>query len=238
MNGSEGPNQAVLEVVARRVRPLLADLVFVGGQATELYLTDPAAVRIRPTTDVDVVVATASRSEYRRIEERLRSLGFRNDTSEEAPICRWLSDDGHRLDLMPTDETVLGFSNPWYAAAVEFSEPYSLGVDLVIRIPQAPIFAATKLAAFQDRGAQDLLASPDLEDVISLVAGRPELHDEFQGQPEEIRAWTAEQVRELLAHPDFPYALQGALPDAARMPEYLQEVRRRFESLAELAAAD
>jgi len=35
--------------------PMLADVVFVGGQMVELLITEPAAVRIRPTDDVDVV---------------------------------------------------------------------------------------------------------------------------------------------------------------------------------------
>lgn len=99
------PNRHVLEAVASKLEPVIDDLVFVGGQVVELLLTDPAAVRIRATTDVDVVVA-GTRSDYHRMEDRLRELGFDNDMSDGAPICRWRTEDGYVLDLMPVDETV------------------------------------------------------------------------------------------------------------------------------------
>ncbi len=120
------PNREVLEAVAELIRPLLDEVVFVGGQVTELLITEPHAVRVRPTVDVDVVVSAMSRLEYHRMGERLREFGFVNDTREMAPICRWLSSEGHVLDLMPVDETILGFSNRWYAAAVETATPFTL----------------------------------------------------------------------------------------------------------------
>ena len=80
--------------------------------------TDPAAVRIRPSTDVDAAIDVTTRTELAHLEHRMRSLGFRNDMSPGAPICRWLSPDGHVLDLMPADESIIGFSNRWYAAAL------------------------------------------------------------------------------------------------------------------------
>ena len=51
---------------------------------------------------------------YYALEEKLRSLGFRHD--QEAPIlCRWRV-AGVFVDLMPLrEDTMLGFSNPWYS---------------------------------------------------------------------------------------------------------------------------
>jgi hypothetical protein len=49
--------------------------------------------------------------------ERLRALGFLEDTSEGAPLCRWVH-SGTILDVMPLDEKILGFSNRWYRAAM------------------------------------------------------------------------------------------------------------------------
>jgi hypothetical protein len=37
------PNRAVLERIARRLGPLLDEVVFVGGQVAELLVTDSAA---------------------------------------------------------------------------------------------------------------------------------------------------------------------------------------------------
>ncbi len=46
------PNRDRLLRTARLHRPLLGDLVFVGGQVAELLITDSAAVRVRPADDV------------------------------------------------------------------------------------------------------------------------------------------------------------------------------------------
>lgn len=229
------PNRAILERVARRITPLLEDVVFVGGQVVELLLTDPAATRVRPTIDVDVVVAAGTLSKYHEIEARLRTPDFDNDQSEGAPICRWKSSSGDVLDLMPVQDTILGFSNEWYSAAVEGAEKYQLAEDLAILIPRPAAFLATKLAAFRSRGSDDLLLSHDLEDIITLIAGRLEVVEELRHEPEELRLWVAKEIRALLAEEDFLYAVQGALPDAARIPGYRRSVRERFEAVAGLA---
>jgi hypothetical protein len=49
------PNLERLTAVARRLRPLLDELVFAGGCATGLLITDPAAPSIRTTFDVDAM---------------------------------------------------------------------------------------------------------------------------------------------------------------------------------------
>jgi len=134
--GLETPNRVVLVSVAGQIQPLLDEVVFVGGQVAELLVTDPGATRVRPTTDVDIVVETSSRSRYHDIEERLRELGFSHDTREGAPVCRWLTPEGgYALDVMPTDEAVLGFTNRWYEMALALAEPFGLGEGTVIRIP-------------------------------------------------------------------------------------------------------
>lgn len=115
MNSSQSnPNLTRLGDAARKLAPLLDQIAFVGGCATGLLLTDPAAAPVRPTLDVDAIVAIASYGEFMNLETRLRDLGFHQSIAEGAPICRWLSGD-LILDLMPTDSSILGFSNIWYA---------------------------------------------------------------------------------------------------------------------------
>src|SRR5882724_7623834 len=104
--------------MAARLRPLLPEIVFVGGCTTGLLITDPAASPVRATDDVDVIVEVASYAEYARFSKRLRKLGFSEDSSEGAPICRWIVDQ-MKLDVMPTDEIILDFSNRWFKPAVD-----------------------------------------------------------------------------------------------------------------------
>ncbi|MEI1247380.1 hypothetical protein [Rhizobium aouanii] len=62
---------------------------------------------------------------------------------------------------MPDDETILGFSNRWYAAGIETAATITLDTGLDIRILTPAIFVATKLEAFAGRGQNDLFMSRD-----------------------------------------------------------------------------
>ena len=48
-------NRDALIRVALTLKPLLGDLVFVGGRVVEHYLTSPVSPRPRPTKDTDAV---------------------------------------------------------------------------------------------------------------------------------------------------------------------------------------
>src|ERR1700674_1176556 len=109
----QNPSIELLASMARRLEPLLREGVFVGGCVPGLLITDEGAADIRSTKDVDVIVAITSYPDYAKFSDRLRELGFAEDTSESAPICRWTI-DGMKLDVMPIDERILGFSNRWY----------------------------------------------------------------------------------------------------------------------------
>lgn len=81
------PNLDLLESAAAKLRPLLPEIVFVGGCATGLLTTDPGAAAVRRTYDVDVISEIASYAEYAVFPERLRELGFAEDSREGAPLC-------------------------------------------------------------------------------------------------------------------------------------------------------
>ncbi len=84
------PNRELLERAAELLRPLLDELVFVGGCATGLLISDPGSGGVRQTRDVDAIVEVASYAKYEMLSDQLRSLGFREDT-EDGVICRWRS---------------------------------------------------------------------------------------------------------------------------------------------------
>jgi hypothetical protein len=79
------PNLDLLEVAAERLRPLLPEIVFVGGCATGLLITDSGAAPVRRTYDVDVISEIASYADYAAFSERLRVLGFMEDSARGAP---------------------------------------------------------------------------------------------------------------------------------------------------------
>jgi hypothetical protein len=110
------PNLELLEIAAEKLRPLLHEVVFVGGCVTGLLVTDAGAAPVRRTYDVDVIAEIASYADYAIFSERLRTIGFIEETTEGAPLCRWRH-TGLILDVMPLDARILGFSNRWYPYA-------------------------------------------------------------------------------------------------------------------------
>ncbi len=129
-------NVELLTKVAKRLGPLLREVVFVGGCTTALLITDEAAAEVRPTFDVDVIAEITTYPGYAAFSERLRALGFREDSSKGAPLCRWLIDP-IKLDVMPLEEKILGFTNRWYRAAMEAAQEIALEPELRIRVVTA-----------------------------------------------------------------------------------------------------
>jgi hypothetical protein len=227
-------NLPLLTGIARQIEPLLGEVVFVGGATTELFFTSPLASRVRATRDADVICEVTGRVEYHRLGERLRSLGFGEDTSPGAPLCRWRSAAGI-LDVMPTDESILGFSNAWYGYGIRTARPVALPFGPTIRLITPPVFLATKLAAYAGRGDSDLVGSHDIEDIVNVVAFRSEIVAETAAESAELRRWVGERVREAFVdHPDAEDALAGNLPDARRVPELVSWTQARFAELAAL----
>jgi predicted nucleotidyltransferase len=209
----QNPNLARLAAAAAKLEPLLGQIAFVGGCVTGLLLTDPAAAPVRSTLDVDAIIAIGSYAEFTFLENSLRELGFHQPHTEGAPVCRWVSGD-LILDLMPTDSLILGFSNRWYQPALENAQKARIG-DYEIRVITAPYFLATKLEAFRGRAKNDF-SSHDLEDIVTVVDGRPELVDEVYLAPAELQKYLSDQFGDLLSNRDFTEALPGhLLPDAA-----------------------
>lgn len=229
----QDPNLAKVELIAHVLGALREDLVFVGGCAVGLLMSDPAAASARVTYDVDLVVEVATLQDYHRMEKKFAAKGFARDMGADAPICRWRYRE-IEVDLMPTAPGILGFSNRWYPLAMTTAENRALPSGLTIRLIAAPLFVATKFEAFVDRGAEDLLGSHDLEDIINVIDGRPELSDEIARVDGELRSHLAGKCAALLAMPNFMNYLPGLLPQDATLPERVTEVAARLRRIADL----
>lgn len=221
------PNIELLIRVAEALGDLRERLVLVGGCATALLITDPAAAPVRATDDVDAIVAVVSKLEYHQLGASLRARGFSQPLEQAEPPFRWMF-AGMKLDVMPIDEAVLGFSNRWYELAMQTAVTVTLREGLSIRLVTATCFVATKLVAFLDRGKGDYLESHDLEDVLAVVDGRPELVDEFEREAIELREYVAGVFARLLTEEGFINALPGMVIEgspADRSPVVLQRLR-------------
>lgn len=210
------PNVEKVELVAHALGTLREQLVFVGGCAVDLLLTDRAAAPTRVTYDVDLVAQVAALAAYHQLEEEFVSLGFKRDISEDAPICRWRLGN-LEIDLMPTETRILGFANRWYPLVAKTARKVVLPSGSEIRLIAAPEFLATKFEAFLDRGKGDLLGSHDLEDIINVLDGRPEIVAEIAASELDLRHYLSAQCGALLAMKNFMNALQGVVfPDESQ----------------------
>lgn len=234
MHRAINPNLEILEAAVAQLGPLVHEVVFLGGCATGLLLTDPAAPRIRPTEDVDVISELASIIEYHRFAERLRNCGFREDQEANAMICRWRA-AGVVLDVMPTSAAVFGFANVWYQPALDTAESVELPSGSRIRLVTAPYFLATKLTAFDGRGNGDYMASRDMEDIVAVLDGRPELEEEIRQSQDALKTHLAEYFTRLLDERDFVDSLAGHLPGDPGSQARLPMLMERIEAMAQLA---
>lgn len=227
------PNIASVELIAQALGPLREELVLVGGCAVDLLLTDSAALPTRVTYDVDMVAQVASLAGYHELERQFTRLGFKRDMAQDAPICRWRYNN-LEVDLMPALPGILGFANRWYPLAVQSAQRVVLPSGTSIQLITAPAFLATKFEAFSDRGKSDLLGSHDMEDIVNVLDGRPEIVEEVAASPDELKRYLVDRCHALLALPNFMDALSGMVFPDESLAERVKMIGLRLKQIAEI----
>jgi len=206
-----GSNIYKLEIVAKGFDDLAKKVVFIGGAVAELYADAPIPEEIRTTEDVDVVVRIVSKIQFNKFEEKIRSLGFKNDFSEGAPVCRWIY-SGVKVDVMPVESSVLGFGNIWYEKGFANRETKSLSNGIEVYVFPLMIYMATKLEAVKDRGLPDLRISHDFEDIIYLFDNCSGIKELYDVAGKEIKMYLAREFKMLKQLTVFREAVFYSLP--------------------------
>ena len=201
MNTPADINRLRLRVVSQLLAGLDQDIVFVGGATVSLYVDSPTAVDVRPTDDVDVVVELATYGSYSDLDTRLQQLGFKNDIMSSV-ICRYQV-QGITVDVMPTDPSVLGFSNRWYADGFRNAMLYDLDGAATIRLFTRPYFVASKWEACKGRGGDDLRWGTDFEDIVFVLDQVADAEGQLEQAPKDLRAYFRHEFREMLNQPDI-----------------------------------
>ena len=94
-----------------------------------------------------------------------------------------------------------------------------------------PYFLATKIEAFDHRGAGDFLLSRDVEDVIAILDGRLEIVEDVKYSEKDLLNYLAEQLSQWLSNPDFMDALPGLLPPDAASQARASKIIERIEMI-------
>ena len=185
--------KAVSNALAKLKRPV----VFAGGATVSLYADIDFREEARPTDDVDVVLELVAYKNYAAVEEQLRAIGFINDITSKV-ICRYKF-QGLIVDIMPTDEKVLGFSNKWYAPGFKRAIDFEIDKQHIVKIFPAAYFIASKLEAFKSRGKDDGRTSSDFEDIVFVLNYRNKIWEELQKTDKEVMQYLKNEFSKLLA---------------------------------------
>jgi predicted nucleotidyltransferase len=184
-------NIAVVAEVARALKDIKKDVVFVGGAVVSLYTDDPAADEIRPTQDVDLTINIVNLHHWEKLQEQLARLGFDPDP-EGHSICSYKYKD-IPVDIMASEDGPFGPSNRWYSMG--FKNLWKAKAkEQELYILSAPCYLATKFEAFNNRGI-DYRTSHDVEDVIYVLDNRIGIVDEIAKDDVQIANFVKEQLQ-------------------------------------------
>lgn len=220
-------NSKTLKLAADLLGELSDDIVYVGGITTFLYVDVNIADEMRPTYDVDFVIDTSKRKEYDLFQQKLRSKGFTHDTTPGAPICRFKYGEELIIDAMPSDESILGFSNSWYKEGIKFKEKVKVeGKE--INIFPLQYFIASKFEAFNGRGKSEPRMSWDLEDIVLILDGIKDFNPPLlKGR---LKSYLSEMCKQCLT-PEIQEAISGFLRSNN---EKIKKVNQRLAALGSL----
>jgi hypothetical protein len=224
----------MIKIIATALGDLNDRAVFVGGAAVPFYLPDAYLSQARPTEDIDVVMEVVGRKAGWLNDEALRTKGFQHDTSEGAPICRWLY-HGFKVDVMSVDASTVGFTNIWYKEGVERAIEV-ITAPVSVKIFSLSYFLASKIVAFRDRGKNDYMGSRDIEDIVSLleVASEELLEKQLPQASQDVHEFLKKEFQLLLATSDFIDCIPGAVFNRASANEASALVVKRITSLTKI----
>ncbi|MCB1584496.1 MAG: hypothetical protein KDI92_15680 [Xanthomonadales bacterium] len=196
----------------RQVSDALGDLknevVFVGGCVTGLLVKDDFSLeKVRFTDDVDLIVDVITHTDWQHLQKQLREKGFKEDMTDNL-ICRMYLAN-LKVDVMPVEEKILGFSNQWYKSAIKNPLMYNLDKKFTVKIISPVYFIAAKIDAYIGRGQGDILGSHDLEDMVTLFDGRAEIVEEVLSSAADVRAYISSQLKQLMDKNNFEYVIQS-----------------------------
>jgi len=201
-------NNEALYQAAGLLKDLNDQVVYVGGRIVGLLITDIIEDDVRPTYDIDVAL-NLGRTDivaHYSIQKKLESLGFKPEGNIN---CRYVKDD-LIVDVMYTDGSLQGINSNWYQPGFENAIDIKLE-DKNIKILNAVYFIATKLEAFTDRAynINDYWDCKDLEDIINVINGRPELMDELINSQADVKQFISNYFKKLYSDPKWLDAIKA-----------------------------
>ena len=133
---------------------------------------------------------------------------------------------------MPTEADVLGFTNIWYKKAFDKAVYQKLPSGKYIKTVTPVYFIATKFEAFRNRGKNDLMASPDIEDIVTILVEVPTFEEELKQADKDVQKYISEQFKKLVSDKNYPHFLSAHLRGDEASQAFLPELRQLIERIA------
>jgi len=217
-----------IESLAEKLGELCEEVVVVGACSPALILDISTAPDLRPANDVDMGQAD-NYGRYFSFVEKIKKKGFVERQGD--PIGRYASGE-LMVDVMPTEADVLGFTNRWYKKAFANATYRKLPSGKSIKTVTPVYFVATKFEAFSSRGKDDVMASPDLEDIITILVEVPTLEEELKQADKDVQRYISDQFRKLVSDKNYPHFLSSHIRGDEASQAFLPELRRLIERIA------
>ena len=157
---------------------------------------------------------------FYKLEEQLRKMNLKHDIFSKVS-CRWIFND-LKIDVMPTDENILGFKNSWYKQGIINSIKYTLPSGTEILIFNFPLLVASKMEAFNNRGNNDYL-SKDMEDIIFLLT-YSDKREEILKTDKFVLKYIISELKKYLSAPYFHESIGGQFLQDKKQKEKVNNV--------------
>ena len=224
------PTRERVAVAACAIEPILNRVVLVGPPVVDLLMSDQAVRVPELTFAEDCILQLLSTSMIDRLGADLQKRGL-SRIGRAANADRWRVSDDVTLDLIQVRADDGDPEQTWLEYATLLTLPFITKEQLVVRIAGAPAMLALECASFVKGGAR-ALDSEELERVVVLIAGRPEVERECAAAPPEPRAIITSSLARLARDDTLEIMIQRALPDAAMLPALVRRVRERILRMA------
>jgi hypothetical protein len=195
----------MVEELAEALGDLRDEMIFIGGAILSVYIDDPAADEVRPTTDIDLTINILNTRSWEKLQEKLSDCGIYPDPFGHS-ICSYKFKD-IAVDIMQAEDSPLSPSNKWYKHRFNDIRTIQL-IKHSIKVLAAPCYLATKFEAFNGRG-KDYRTSHDFEDILFILDNRSHIAEEIMNAPIEIKQFLQSELKKLVTYPFYDEVLSS-----------------------------